>query len=88
MNFISSQPCVSRDPVAETIEKHLRNLGAVFQCELRVDDTPPEFHVSFGGTAVAGESFDIAFVRLAFRLLDDERFSDSIKATLHELRAA
>lgn len=74
----SSHQFHSTDPVAVSIEEYLQRQATAGHGPLRMRKHPDEVTVSFGSVATRGEDYDIALLRLARVLMDDERFRDGL----------
>ena len=74
----------SRDSVAVQIEKHLQQLAAEEGVEFQATKTPRFCQLHFNKTTVVAECYDIALLRLAMRLLDDEAYRDGILECLRD----
>jgi len=75
-------PSLVRDPIAVSVEAFLLREAAEGRGELEIKTDGDEFCVSFGSAKVRAEDCDIAFVRLARALLDDQAFSKSLTRAL------
>ena len=69
---------LSTDPVATSIEEYLQRQSTLGHGPLKLREHPDEVTVSFGPVATRGEDYDIALLRLARVLMDDERFRDGL----------
>jgi hypothetical protein len=76
---------IQRDPVAVSIEEYLRQEAGVGHGPLKMREHPDGVAISFGGVSARGETGDIALVRLARSLLDDQRFAAELMGRLRGL---
>lgn len=76
------------DMVAMIIEHHLRAMEKAGHGKLAVTQENRGFKVTFGAHTVRGEDYDIALVRLASLLLEDERMSKVLCARLRHSQIA
>jgi hypothetical protein len=78
---------IPRDPVAVSIEEYLLQEASNGSGPLKMREHPDEVTVSFGSVAAHGEIVDIALIRLARVLLDDQRFAaelmDRLRGLMH-----
>lgn len=73
-----STASLARDPVAVSIEDYLQHEAVAGHGPLRMREHPDEVTVSFGTTVVRGETYDIALLRLARVLMEDECFTEAL----------
>jgi hypothetical protein len=72
-----------RDPVALLVERELKELAD--QCNVEASLNPPDngnVQLRFDNIVVSGESRDIALLRLASALLNNERYMARLTQTL------
>jgi hypothetical protein len=75
-----SRPNQTRDPVAASVERALHDLAQAHAMELQLDDSG---ELQFGEHHASGETHDIAVLRLAESLLDDEQIAPQFLQSLH-----
>ena len=78
----------SCDPVAAAIEEHLHEMEAHGDGRLVVDQLIYGVRLTFGSAKVWAENYDIALVRLAGVLLDDEHIGGQFMARLRSANIA
>ena len=66
---------VASDPVAASVEGHLRSMEEAGHGEFSIECEKGEVVLSFGGIQARGENYDVALLRLASALLDSVDFS-------------
>jgi hypothetical protein len=89
MNFAQFvSPVRACDPVAAAVEEHLRNMESEGHGELAIDEGRDEVTLTFGGVKVRAENYDIALVRLAGALLDDEHIGLQFLARVRSVNIA
>jgi hypothetical protein len=82
MNTIPTK--AGRDPVCEAIESLLRDLEAEGRGQLNTFDTEDSVRVTFGDFSACAFSRDIALVRLAKAMIDDDRYCAVLMDTLRK----
>jgi hypothetical protein len=73
-----------RDPIAVSIEGFLHREAARGHGQLKMNQEDDGVRVRFANATARGENYDIAFVRLARALLEDDRYSVALTAALRE----
>src|SRR6266540_137924 len=86
MNLFEQTSYVSgRDPVAVSIEDYLHHEATLGHGRLRLRDETEGVVVSFGEVTARAETYDIALVRIARSLLEDDRFKEPLMERLRGL---
>jgi hypothetical protein len=76
-----------RDPFAVVIEKYLHEQAASGRGALKMRAHPDGDSVCFASHNAHGDTFDIALLRLARSLMEDERFASSLLERLTTIRS-
>lgn len=84
MNLLVSPDVADRDPVAASVEDFLEAEMAKGNGRLSKRIKKDGFCVSFSNATAIGPSYDIAFIRLAVSLLDDDLLSRGLRDALRE----
>lgn len=80
-------PEPDRDPVAVSIEQFLKEETERGNGQLQTFEDDEGVAVTFGGATAQALSYDLALVRLATVLFDDERYCESLMSRLEEFSA-
>ncbi len=77
-------PEIDRDPVAASIEAFLKEEAHRGSSQLQTFENDEGVAVTFAGATGQALSYDLALVRLATVLFDDERYCESLISRLEE----
>jgi len=84
VNTLGQPTKTPRDPIATSIEKFLEKLEINGEGNLERAESGGRVRLSFRGTIVEGETYDIALVRLANEMLNDVRYTPALTLALCE----
>jgi len=73
------------DPMAVAVEAHLQELQAGGYGQFTVERKLLSVLVGFGDVWTQGENYDIALVRLAGAMLNDERMGDILRRRIRSM---
>ena len=80
---MAPHPPSPEDSVAAAVETHLRALAEIERTAFLVEPLPGGYAVGFAKVFVQADTYDVALLRLAGALLDDETWCQIF---LHRLR--